>query len=498
MNVLYTTIFNRPMLWLPAALASLVLMGCAAVGPDFIRPETAVLSTWHAKLEGGLTAEEISPQTLAQWWTTFDDAQLSSLIERAVAGNLDLKDAWSRVRQARANRRIAKADMFPTLDLAASDTWTRTSEDTGTGKTNQLYSASFDSGWEIDIFGGVRRSIEAAEANLQAIHEDLHDVLVSVLAEVALNYVEVRTYQSRLTAVQENLEAQTETYQLTQWMCEAGLSDELAVEQAHYNLESTRSQIPVLHSGLEEAMNRIAVLLGEQPGKVHQELDKSRPIPLTSPRTAVGVPADMIRRRPDIRRAERELAAQTARVGVATAELYPKFSLSGSIAVDAVSFNRLAGSASSSGDWTLSGGPGIGWAVFDAGAIRQNIEVQSALQEQALIQYEAAILIALEDVENALVAYADEQYKNDNLRKASQAAQRAVELAKQEYQAGLIDFSNVLDAQRSLLSFQDQLAQSNGTVTSNLIRLYKALGGGWTSFASHENNSPLPGEENEE
>jgi multidrug efflux system outer membrane protein len=498
MNVLYTTIFNRPMLWLPVVLASVVLTGCHAVGPDYVPPDATVSTSWHTKLEGGLTAEEISPQTLAQWWTTFDDPELSSLIERAVAGNLDLKDAWARVRQARANRRIAKADMFPTLDLAASDTWTRTSEDTGTGKTNQLYSASFDSGWEIDVFGGVRRSIEAAEANLQAIHEDLRDVLVSLLAEVALNYVEVRTYQSRLTAVQENLEAQTETYQLTQWMCEAGLSDELAVEQAHYNLESTRSQIPVLHSGLEEAMNRIAVLLGEQPGKVHQELDETRPIPLTSPKIAVGMPADMIRRRPDIRRAEQELAAQTARVGVATAELYPKFTLSGSIAVDAVSFNRLASNASSSGDWTLSGGPRIGWAVFDAGAIRQNIKVQSALQEQALIQYEAAILIALEDVENALVAYADEQYKNDNLREASQAAQRAVELAKQEYQAGLIDFSNVLDAQRSLLSFQDQLAQSDGTVTSNLVRLYKALGGGWTSLASEENNSLLPGEENEE
>jgi len=194
----------------------------------------------------------------------------------------------------------------------------------------------------------------------------------------------------------------------------------------------------------------------------------------------------MLRRRPDVRQAERELAAQTARIGVATAELYPKFTLNGSIGVEALSFNKLAGNLSSSNSWALSGGPRISWAIFDAGAIRQNIKVQSALQEQALIQYESAILGALEDVENALVAYADEQYKNDNLSEATQAAQTAVELAQHEYKAGLTDFGNVLDAQRSLLSFQDQLAQSNGTVMSNLIRLYKALGGGWTSFASEE------------
>lgn len=498
MNLPHKSTPNAIVLSLGTLFVSILIAGCAAVGPDYAPPEPANSTSWNTPLKRGLTEEQISPQILAQWWTTFDDPQLSSLIERAVAGNLDLKDASARVRQARANRRIAGADMFPTLDLAASDTWTRTSEDTGTGKTNQLFSSSFDSGWEIDLFGGIRRSVEAAEASLQATQEDLRDVLVTLVGEVALNYVELRTYQSRLAAVQENLEAQTETYQLTQWMCDAGLTDELAVEQSHYNLESTRSQIPALHTGLEQAMNRIAVLLGEHPGNVHNELNQSRPIPVTSPRIAVGMPADMIRRRPDIRRAERELAAQTARVGVATADLYPKFTLSGSIGVNAASFNRLANNASSSGDWTLSGGPRIGWAIFDAGKIRQNIEVQSAIQEQALIQYEAAILTAFEEVENALVAYADEQYKNDNLREAAKAAQTAVELAQQQYQAGLTDFSDVLDAQRSLLSFQDQLAQSDGTVTSNLVRLYKALGGGWTSFISEHNERLLAGEQNEQ
>jgi NodT family efflux transporter outer membrane factor (OMF) lipoprotein len=229
-------------------------------------------------------------------------------------------------------------------------------------------------------------------------------------------------------------------------------------------------------------MNRIAVLLGEQPGKVHEELEKRESIPVTPLKVAVGVPADVLRRRPDIRRAERQLAAQTARIGVATADLYPKFTLSGSIGLEALSLSN----PSSAGYWTLSGGPKVTWAIFKAGAIRQNIEVQSALQEQYLIAYEAAVLSALEEVENALVAYAKEQQRRQSLSEATEAAQKAVELAQQKYQAGLTDFSNVLDAERSLLSFQDQLAQSDGTVTSNLVSLYKALGGGWTSMAPDE------------
>jgi NodT family efflux transporter outer membrane factor (OMF) lipoprotein len=438
-----------------------------------------VSNDWHTQLKGDLTTGEMDPQALAAWWTTLNDPELSSLIDRAVLSNLDLKKALARVREARARRGMAKADLFPTLDATGSATWSRSSKDTGTGKTSDLYAASFDAGWELDIFGGVRRSVEAAEADLRASQEDLRDVLVSLLAEVALNYVEARTFQARLAFAEANLEAQNETHQLTLWRYQAGLSDELAVQQARYNLENTRSQIPTLRTGLEEAMNRIAVLLGERPGKVHEEVEKQVPIPVTSLKVAVGVPADVLRRRPDVRKAERQLAAQTARIGVATADLYPKFTLSGSIGLEALSLSN----PSSSSTWTLSGGPRITWAIFKAGAIRQNIEVQSALQEQYLIAYEAAVLSALEEVENALVAYAEEQQRRQSLSEATQAAQKAVELAQHKYQAGLTDFSNVLDAERSLLSFQDQLAQSDGTVTSNLVRLYKALGGGWTSLA---------------
>jgi NodT family efflux transporter outer membrane factor (OMF) lipoprotein len=460
----------------------LAISGCATVGPDYVRPDTSLSTTWHSELKGGLIAEEMNPQTLAAWWSTLNDPELSSLIDRVVSGNLDLKKARARVREARARRGAARADLFPTLDTTGSASWSRNSEDKGTGKTSDLYSASFDASWELDIFGGVRRSVEASQADLEASQEDLRDVLVSLLAEVALNYIEVRTFQDRLAISEASLALQNETCQLTLWRYQAGLSDELAVQQARYNLESTRSQIPTLRTGLEEAMNRIAVLLGEQPDKVHEELKKSVPIPAAPQEVAVGVPADVLRRRPDVRRTERELAAQTARVGMATADLYPKLSLSGSIGLEAILLNGLFSSAIK----TVTGGSLITWPIFRGGVVRQNIEVQSALQEQALIKYEAAVLTALEEVENTLVAYAEEQSRRDVLREGERAAQKAAELAQQKYKAGLTDFNNVLEAQRSLLTFQDQLAQSNGIVISNLVRLYKTLGGGWECLSSVE------------
>jgi len=480
MNALNREIFNRPISWFCAVLTILIIAGCAAVGPNYTPPETPMSPAWHSPLKGGLTNLDADPKILASWWMTLNDSVLSNLMDRAVSGNLDLKKALARVREARARRSIAETGLFPTLDATGSATRSLRNKDTGSGKTSELYAAGFDAGWELDIFGAVRRSVEAAEADLQANQEELCNVLVSLLAEVALNYVEVRSFQARLVAAEANLESQSETYQLTQLRYEAGLTDELAGQQARYSLENTRSQIPTLRTGVEEAMNRIAVLLGEQPGKVHTELETRRPIPVTTPEVAVGVPADLLRRRPDVKQAERQLAAQTARIGMATADLYPRFTLNGSIGLETLSLSNVP----SSGIWTLSGGPRITWAIFNAGAIRQNIEVQSALQEQYLIAYEAVVLSALEEVENALVAYAGEQQRRQSLSEATRAARKAAELAQHKYQAGLTDFSNVLDAERSLLSFQDQLAQSDGTVTSNLIRLYKALGGGWTSMAS--------------
>jgi len=466
----------KSMSWLYASLAAMTLAGCA-VGPDYVLPEPSASSAWHSELKEGLGDSSTDPNTLASWWKTFDDTQLSELVERAVAGNLDLKNAQARVRQVRAARGIARAGLFPSLNLSGSDNWSHSRGEMGTGETTELHSAGFDAGWELDLFGGVRRSVEAADADLQATQEELNDTLVSLLSEVALNYVEIRTYQSRLAAVKASLESQEQTYQLTEWQYQAELSDELAVFQAKYNLESTRSQIPDLKAGLDAAMNSLAVLLGQQPGELHEALAAPSPVPVCAKEVAVGVPADALRQRPDVRKAERELAAQTARIGVATADRYPKFSLTGSVGGQALSL--VSGTSA-----TIGGGPQVTWAIFDGGAIRQNIEQQSALQEQYLIQYESAILNALNEVEDAIAGYVNEHDKRRNLEAATDAARQAAELALYEYQAGLTDFTNVLEAQRSRLSFQNQLAESDGTVTSNLIRLYKALGGGWICLNS--------------
>lgn len=465
---------------LVSGLAILLFLpaGCATVGPDHIPPQASAPPQWAADFEGGLTATAVNVPALADWWSTLQDPILSGLVERAVQRNLDLREARAQIREARARRGISEADRFPTIDAAGLAKLSRSSEETGGGTETKLYAAGFDATWELDLFGGKKRAVEAAEADLQASEEELRDVLVSLLAEVALNYVEVRSFQTRLSVAEANLGAQSETYDITQWRFEAGLTTQLDVEQAMYSMEQTRSQIPGLQTGLEQAQNRLALLLGQQPGSLKNVLAEPKAIPVTPLEVAVGVPADVLRRRPDVRRAERQVASQTAQIGVATADLYPKFSLLGSIGLEALSPDNLF----SAGSRTHSIGPSVVWPVFDAGAIRSNIEVQSALQEQALIRYEAAVLAALEEVENALVAYAKEQRRRDSLSQATQAAQRAVDLAQNQYSSGLIDFSNVLVVQRSLLLLQDQLAVSESAVTSNLITLYKALGGGWTSF----------------
>lgn len=458
--------------------AALILGGCAAVGPDYVAPDARAPAQWSAELTGGVSSVQSDPQELARWWTVLDDPLLTGLVERSLQGNLDLRQAQARVREARARRGVAAADRFPTINAAGAATRASGSEETGAGLTTELYSAGFDATWELDIFGGKRRATEAAQADLEASVEDRRDVLVTLLSEVALNYVEVRSFQTRLSLAADNLRSQSETYDITRWRRQAGLTTQLDVERARFNLEQTRAQIPVLQTGLSQAQNRLAVLLGQAPGALRTELSETRAVPSAGIELAVGVPADVLRRRPDVRRAERRLAAQTAQVGVATAARYPGFTLLGSIGLEALAPGRLLLSSASNS----SLGGNVNWTLFDAGRIRQNIEVQGALQEQALIAYEAAVLGALQDVEDVLVAYAQEQSRREALRLATEAAKAAADLAQQQYTAGLIDFQAVLDAQRSLLSLQDQLATSEGEVTSNLIRLYKALGGGWASL----------------
>ncbi len=472
-------------------LCLLAAAGCTAVGPDYESPGLVPQEPWHSPMIQGLTLEQANPEHLAQWWQIFNDPILSDLIDQAILANLDLRLALARVTQYRALREIEGADTRPTLDTSGSAAWTGTSNEKGKGTVDTAYTAGLTAGWEIDLFGRIRRSIEAANADLAAQQEALRDVLISLVADLAQSYIEVRTYQARLAVVRESITSQTESRQLTLWRYQAGLTDELALRQASYNLESAKSRIPTLESSLSATMNRVAVLTGRRPGWVHTLLSDVVSLPELSPTVAVGLPADVIRRRPDIREAENELMAQTARVGVATADLYPSLSLAGSIGVEGISPGRLAGNITDPSHWLRKIMTSVSWNLFDAGAIRKKILVQSALQKQALIRYESAILDAVEEVENCLVNYANEQTRHDILVRAVAEAGQAEQLAQKKYLAGLTDFTAVLDAQRTQLSFRNDLAESRGTMVSNLILLYKALGGGWAPIETL-NHRELP------
>jgi len=305
-------------------------------------------------------------------------------------------------------------------------------------------------------------------------------LMVSLLAEVALNYVEVRLGQALLSITESNLTTRSETYDMTRWRCEAGLTTQLDEEQAKSSLEQVRAQIPTLRTSLEQAKYRLAVLLGHPPGALNELLAEAKVVPAAPADVAVGVPAEALRRRPDVRSAERKLAAQTAEIGVAEAARYPSFSLLGSIGVESLEYADLYSSSARAAQGVAK----AAWTLFAGGSIRQNIKLQTVRQEEALNFYESTVLSVLQDVENFLVAYANEQDRRDSLALAVQSSQNAFELARYQYSSGLVGFQTVLDTQQSLLSAQDQLATSQAKVTSNLISLYKALGGGWTPMAA--------------
>jgi len=455
------------------ALVLLAVTGCAAVGPEYRRPEPRTdLASWAQTPEAGLVASETD---VSRWWQTLGDPLLSRLVETATAQNLDLDQARSRVREARAQRGVTAAAGLPSATASGSAVRQRQ----GTAEPGSLFATGFDAAWELDLFGRVKRSTEAAGADLGAAVESLRDVQVSLLAEVALNYVEVRAAQSRLGLTRANVASQQETRDLVATRYELGLANELELSQADANLANTRSQLASIEADLARARNRVAVLLGQKPGTLDASLAEPAPVPSAPAEVAVGIPADLLRRRADVRKAERELAAQTARVGVALADLYPRFRLSGALSFQATDASNLFTALAR----VVSAGPSFQWNVFSAGSVRSNIEVQNERQQQALLGYEKSVLTALEDVENAMMAYARELDRREALREASGAARKAAELAESLYRDGLRDFLTVLDAQRSLFAQEDALAQSDARVTSNLIRLYKALGGGWTATA---------------
>lgn len=455
--------------------AVVILAGCASVGPDYTEPEIKMPEEWSSKTDEGKLAEA-DPKVLADWWTLFNDPVLTNLVERAVENNLDVKAAAAKVKQVRLKRRTAAADLYPSVSATGSGSVTGRENQQGSWDEQESYGTGLDVSWEIDIFGGTRREMEAAMADYQAAREDLRDVLVSLTAETATAYVQLRIYQKQLEVTRENLRLQEEAADLTRIKYETGLAGALAAEQSTYNVESTRSQIPELESNIEEMKNRLAVLLGGWPGDLNEELSATAPIPSSALKAAIGAPADLLRRRPDIRSAERRLAAETARIGVAEADLYPKLTLNGSLGWDAAALSSLISPA----NLVAVLGAGISWKIFNTGSVRANIEIQNATQEQALIEYEAVLHTAVEEVENSVTSIIKEAGKQESLKKAYEAARNAAGLALQEYQTGLSDFQNVLETQQSLMSFQEKLTDSRGRSTLNMIVMYKALGGGWS------------------
>jgi NodT family efflux transporter outer membrane factor (OMF) lipoprotein len=464
-------------------LTSLTLLaGGCAVGPDYHAPAANAPAQWSEALAGGETNQGAA---VAAWWQTFNDPELDSLVERAVQANLDLKIAEARVREARAQYGIAAADFGPTVDANSSLARQATSTHQpvlgslpipgNVPFVNNVYQAGFDASWEIDVFGGTRRAVEAANADLAATEYSRQDAQVTLVAEVARNYVDVRGYQQRLAIAQHNIQAQTDALTLTKDRAKQGIGNDLDVQQAATVLAQTQAQVPTLESGVEMAIHRLGVLLGQQPGALSAELGAAAPIPATPPEVPVGLPSELLERRPDVRQAERNLAAATTNIGVATADLFPKFSLTGDAGFESVSTSDWFTPGSKF--WSL--GPTVQWRIFDLGRIRASIRVQDARQEQALAAYEQTVLTSFEDVENALVAYAKEQVRHRSLEQAVGSSQDALNLSNQLYANGLTNFINVLDAERSLYQTQDDLVQSDRAVTQNLIALYKALGGGW-------------------
>jgi multidrug efflux system outer membrane protein len=467
------------------ALILFPLAGCV-LGPNYKPLSKTMPSEWNQPLSAEMKSD---PNLPVCWWEILDDPILNQFIEQTRTKNPTLEAALWKIQEARATKDYVLGQYSPSIDAVGSYRRNRDSDygqmKPAAGSSNKpydMYSAGFDASWELYLFGQFQRAEEFAQASLEAEFENYHDSLISLYAETASNYVGLRTTQTRLQYARANIELQRQTLQLAQSRFKAGLVPELDVEQAKLNLSNTESGIPLLLSSQQAAINRLCVLTALNPGELSGKLSEFKPIPQPQNTIEIILPAQLLRQRPDIRRAERQLAAQTARIGVATGDLYPSFSLNGSIALEAQDFSNLT----KSGGDKYSFGPGIRWAVFDGNRIKSNIRIQETKTKQLYYYYEQTVLTAQEEVENAVTDYIHEKQRNAILEQSVQAARKSADMAQSLYRSGLTDFQNVLDMQRALSVQQDNLAASQGQVTQNLIRVYKALGGGW------DKNLPQP------
>lgn len=467
--------------WLSWGLAAFWLAGCAPVGPVYLPPKPELPVAWSDG-PGAETADPVAVETLGHWWSLFNDPRLDSLVQRGVAANRDLKIAEARIKQARAQYRLTTAVAAPTVGVSGAYANSRKSENVGAsggGSSQDLFQAGFDAGWELDVFGGARRANEAAEARLVAAGENSRDVLVTLTAEVARNYLELRGSQQRLVTARANLTGQEKTLALAKGRREAGLGNELEVAQAETQLTLTRAQVPPLENSVGQASYRLALLLGLSPQVLLAELAPPAGLPAMPAALPATLPSELLRRRPDIRRAERLLAAATADIGVATAELFPRFSLTGLVGLQSLNLSDLL--STSSRYWTV--GPTVRWSLFNGGRVRANIDLNQGRREEAQLVYEKTVLTALSEVESALLALAREEETRRTYVEAVASGQRAVELASGRYRAGLAGVIEVLLGERALYQSQDQLVQSEQRLGVALVALCKALGGGWEAGA---------------
>lgn len=457
---------QAPPRWPVLALAA-ALAGCAGLTPQDARlPDAPVPATWST---GSSTA---APATsLAQWWQRLGDAQLTALVEQALAANTSVRTAQAALQQARAQVDVQAAGLAPQVGASASAQRSR-SGNSGTGNSFQL---GFDASWEPDVFGRVRAGVNASEADARAAEASLADVQVSLAAEVAVNYIELRSLQQRLAIAQSNLASQGETLQITQWRLQAGLTTSLVAEQARAASEQTAAQIPALEASLAQSRHSLAVLTGQAPAALDAQLAASAAVPQAPDELALAIPAETLRQRADVRAAEQRIRAALARVSQAEAARYPDFGISGSVGLRALTLGALSGGSAVAASLLGS----ISVPLLDGGANRAQVRAQEASLEQARIAYQAAVLAALKDVEDALVSLRGNRERLVRLTAAADAAGNAALLAQQRYRSGLIDFQAVLETQRTLLSTQDGVATTVASVSADHVRLYKALGGGW-------------------
>ncbi len=453
--------------------------GCTTVGPDYVKPSADVAQQWMEIDDPRIKAE---PADHRDWWTVFNDPVLNFLVDTAYKQNLTLRVAGVRIMEARAQLGIAVGLQYPqTQELGTSYNRVTLSENVSPSgspvvDTNfDLFQLGFDAGWELDFWGRFRRGVESDNAGLGASIANYDDILVSLVAEVAATYVEIRTFEDRLKLARTNVKLQERSFRIADVRFRHGLVTELDAQEARANLRNTEALIPELETGFRQAQNALSILLGMPPQDLRDVLGGPMPIPTPPPDVAVGIPAELLRRRPDIRRAEREAAAQSAQIGVAASDLYPRISIGGAIGVSSSDTDNLF----KLGSMTGFGGPSIVWPIFHYGRFTNNIRVQDARFQEVVVNYQNTVLEAAAEVENAMVAFLRAQEQVKFLADAVNASKRAVDLALIQYREGLVAFTRVLDSEERLVSQQDRLAQTTGAIANNLIATYKALGGGW-------------------